>query len=209
MWRHINQLIANRSKTTDIPCIMENDKILLNEKDMAEVFNNYFSNIGYNLSSRIPQTRINNQEFIEPVAPEFKFKHILPDEVTAVIRKLISSQASGLDKILAKILKDSSYVTVCYLTNIFNCSLFRGIFPNDLKIAKVMLIYKFGNKEECENYRPISVLSVVAKVFEKLLVGQLSHYLEKNLYLYQVSGRVYKGAFDCSLSARHYKFLGN
>lgn len=60
MWRHINQLIVKRSKTTDIPYIMENDKIFLNEKDMAEVFNNYFSNIGYNLSSRIPQTRINN-----------------------------------------------------------------------------------------------------------------------------------------------------
>ena len=72
----------------------------------------------------LDQTRINIEKFLEPVAAEFKFKHISPDEVTTVIRKLNSSRACGLDKIPAKILKDSSDVTVYYLTNIFSCSLF-------------------------------------------------------------------------------------
>ena len=60
-----------------------------------------------------------------------------------------------------------------------------GIFPNVLKIAKVIPIFKSGNVQLCSNYRPISVLSVFSKVFEKLVHKRLISYLEKNKILYQ------------------------
>ena len=88
-----------------------------------------------------------------------------------------SSKAAGLDKIPARLLKDSSVVIVPYLTNIFNLSLCRGIFPDDWKQARISPIFKSGDKEDCSNYRPISVLSVVFKLFEKLLYEQLDTYL--------------------------------
>ncbi len=69
------------------------------------------------------------------------------------------------------------------MTYIFNCSLLSGIFPDDWKLARVSPIYKSGDKQECGNYRPISVLSVVAKIFEQLVCGQLNHYLKEKQIL--------------------------
>ena len=90
------------------------------------------------------------------------------------------SKAIGHDRILPKLLKDSAHVTTSSLTTIFNKSIMTGIFPDDLKIAIISLIHKSGCKMECNKYRSISVLSAVAKLFEKLILNQLSGYLETN-----------------------------
>ena len=100
-------------------------------------------------------------------------------EVESVLKKLKASKSSGQDKISIKLLKDSTDVSLTYLTHIYNCSLLSCIFADEWKLARVSPIYKFGDKQECENYRPISVLSVAAKIFEKLVCGQLDCYLKK------------------------------
>ena len=82
-----------------------------------------------------------------------------------------------------KILKDANEVRVAYLTYIFNCSLYSRIFPDEWEIARVSPVYKSGGNEMCGNYRPISVLSVTAKLFEKLVCDQLNCYLRENQIL--------------------------
>ena len=76
--------------------------------------------------------------------------------------------------------KRDRYVVAPSLTLIFNASLSNGIFPHDFKIARVSPIHKSGNKEERGNYRPISILSKIAKLFEKLACSQLNIFLTKN-----------------------------
>ena len=66
------------------------------------------------------------------------------------------------------------------LTGIFNCCTLMNIFPDDLKAAKVVPIFKAGSKDDPGNYRPISILSSVARVFEKLIYDQLYHYFNSN-----------------------------
>ena len=76
-----------------------------------------------------------------------------------------SSKAMDYDRISPELLKDSVCVITSSLTYIFNQSLLTGVFPNDLKVAIISPIFKSESKLECNNYRPISALSVVAKVF--------------------------------------------
>ena len=98
----------------------------------------------------------------------------------SVFTEIKTKKSPGLDGISIRLLKDASNIVAGPLVNIFNVSLQRAIFPNDWKLAKVTPIFKEGNKADCENYRPISVISAVAKLFEKLVYLQLSSFLRLN-----------------------------
>ncbi len=102
-------------------------------------------------------------------------------------------KSCGQDKIPSTLLKDSCEISAYYLTFIYNCSLATGIFPDDWKVARISPIYKSGDKQECGNYRPISVLSVAAKVFEKLMSDQLNGYLRKENILTKSQSGFRKG----------------
>ena len=90
------------------------------------------------------------------------------------------SKAAGPDKINAKLVKDSAEVICSTLTKIFNRSLQQDIFPEELKTAFVSPIYKNGDKSDCSNYRPISILSTIAKILEKTVYNQLISYINEN-----------------------------
>ena len=71
------------------------------------------------------------------------------------------------------------------LMHIFNLSLEKGIFPDDLKIARVTLIFKAGDESEMRNYRPISVLPCFSKILERITYNRLFNYLTANEILYK------------------------
>ena len=96
-----------------------------------------------------------------------------------------SSNATGLDEIPAKYLKDGSSVISKLLTHIINLSIPTGSIPDDLKMARIVPLYKKNSKTHVGNYRPISVLSVISNVFEKVVFMQLSDYLSENRLLYE------------------------
>ena len=91
-----------------------------------------------------------------------------------------TSKSAGHDRIPGKLLRDAAEVIAPSLTAIFNASINTGIFLEDFKIAIISPIHKAGSKTDCDNYRPISVLSSVAKIYEKLVTEQLEIYLETN-----------------------------
>ena len=85
-----------------------------------------------------------------------------------------------IDKISVKLIQAAGKTILKSLKNIFNLSLNTGIFPDDWKIARVTPIYKSENKTDCGNYRPISIISNVAQVFEKVIYSQLITILNEN-----------------------------
>ncbi len=99
---------------------------------------------------------------------------------TYEIDKTKVKKSAGLDKISNKLLKSAGEIIINSLTFIFNLSINTGTFPDELKYAKVTPIYKSEDRKDCSNYRPISVISAVAKVFEKLVYKQLSQYFDDN-----------------------------
>ena len=115
----------------------------------------------------------------------FQFKTVTPKDVSDTIRILKPTSSSGHDDISTKLLKQISDVITPTLTLITNQSLCTGIFPEKLKIAKVIPLYKKDNPHIFDNYRPISLLPSASKVIEKLVFKQLYDYFLSNELIYK------------------------
>ena len=108
---------------------------------------------------------------------------------SAIYQKLNKSKGAGLDKIPTRINHECSNLISPYITIIFNLSLSTGISPDDWKSAKVPPIFKQGDKRGMINFRPISVISAIARVFERIVYNQLFSYLnEHNILSHHQSG---------------------
>ena len=122
----------------------------------------------------------------------FYFRNINIDEVLKALEKLkTSTKSTGHDIIPVKLnLKDACDVVAPFLVNYF---LRHGIFPDELKTAKINPIHKSGDKKICSNYRPISIFSIAAKLFEKLVCTQLNYFLIENNVLSSSQSGFQKG----------------
>ena len=106
------------------------------------------------------------------------------DAINKIIYNLPPKSSSGCDGISTKLLKVIAPVIIKPLTLLINQVLITGTFPDKLKIAKVIPIFKKGDPSLFENYRPISLLPAISKVLEKIIALQLSSYFEKNKLLF-------------------------
>ena len=106
------------------------------------------------------------------------------DAINKIIYHLPPKSSSGCDGISTKLLKVIAPVIIKPLTLLINQVLNTGTFPDKLKIAKVIPIFKKGDPSLFENYRPISLLPAISKVLEKIIALQLSSYFEKNKLLF-------------------------
>ena len=112
----------------------------------------------------------------------FEIKYITPYEVRKIIDKLDSGKASGLDGIGPKILKHCGDVITPYIAYIINACIDQCIFPDKLKEARVLPIYKSGYKEDPNNYRPISILPTLSKNLWTAYSNSYAHFFWKYRY---------------------------
>lgn len=145
--------------------------------------NSYFSNIGKKLASKIIHASVT-----ETTVPKLTYSQlnsmVLPgvseQEVIDVIRGLRGDCASGWDGIPPKLFKLACPALAPVITYVCNLAIESGKFPNSLKKAIVHPIYKSGDRDSVNNYRPISVLPTLSKVLEKILNKALSGFLDSN-----------------------------
>ena len=90
------------------------------------------------------------------------------------LQRLDGSKATGLDAIPSRFLRDAAEIITPSITHIVNKSIEQGQFPNDLKIARVIPLYKKGSKQDPGNYRPVSILSSLSKILLILILIRLS-----------------------------------
>ena len=112
--------------------------------------------------------------------PEFSFRPVTRKELYNVIDNLPKHKSPGPGYIPAWALKDSKLSIGTHIQFVVNECINKNTFPNILKTAHVTPVYKKGNRLEPENYRPISVTPTLAKIFERLLLEQLTHHLTLN-----------------------------
>ena len=114
----------------------------------------------------------------------FNFENIDEDTVRKTIQTLPSKISCGLDGISSKLIKIIEPAIIKPLTLLINQVLNTGIFPDELKIAKVIPIFKKDDPTLLKNYRPISLLSTLSKVIEKIIFTQLSLYFNENKLIF-------------------------
>jgi len=154
----------------------------------STLFNEYFSKIGRTLSNNIDRRShdsIHKFRTLKMSARTFFMNPFSADEVASTIRNLNEGKSPGFDKVGATLVKKCCATLSLILTKIFNGCVSLGIYPDGMKVARVVPILKSGCKKEFSNYRPISILPVLNKIFEKLIYVRLVSFLECQSFFYQ------------------------
>ena len=151
------------------------------------LLNNYFSEIGQKLAANIKLTNSANirssTSFITQRCTSFYLRPITESDILKYIRQLNPSKSTGVDGIPIKYIAMSALIIAPVLTRLYNSCISTGTYPRILKIGQIVPIHKDDAKDQCCNYRPISLLSSFSKIFEKCLYERIYYYLNKNKIL--------------------------
>lgn len=189
-WNVINGIRGIKSQ--EISQVKINGNIVLTNCEptrVAEEFNVYFNKVPEKLLSK---NKFNLEEAmgdidVNDLIPVHKNKkksgyletlQLTESDIEKAIMNLKNKKSVGHDGISAYVVKQLPKLFAKILTPLLNESLKQGIFPDILKIAEIVPVYKDGEKECIENYRPISLLSVFAKIFENCVYEKMNNYLE-------------------------------
>ena len=168
-WGVLNEILNRSKKSSLCGSLLINDCLTSDKNQIAEHFNQYFSNIGTTLAQNIPNSTRNFSDFLSGHYPDsLFFSPVGIEEILRSIRSL-NPTSSGNDGISGKIMKLCAPVIAYPLSEIFNNCLNLGYFPDSLKIAKVIPLHKANDPTLASNYRPISLLNCFGKLFEKLI----------------------------------------
>ena len=185
LWSFINRKIdkINRKKPIkQIKIDPDSDIKITNEKDIANIFNDFFINIGPDMANKIPAiTNIINYHIDPNSNPNTIFLRLTCEsEVLKIIHSLNSNKSAGIDQISAKVIEHIAVHIAKPLVPIVNKCLETAIFPDHLKKAEVVPIYKSGDDNLPTNFRPISLISNFAKIFEKIIKSRFENFLAVN-----------------------------
>ena len=190
-WTIIKEVINKNKSKSNCSRFRVNNKITTNKSEISNGFNSFFVNVGPSLASKIPSDNRCPSEFMNTyIIEDFIMNGVNADEVIKIIKNL-KEGSSGWDDISASIVKKTYNSFIAPITHILDISIKNGIFPNELKIARVIPLFKSGDNMLFSNYRPVSVLPVFSKILERLMYNRLLKFINEHdiLYKYQFGFR--------------------
>ena len=176
----VKLFFSDTSKTVNNIILSDNDKMLKDEKKVAKTLNDYFTNLTKKLKLK-PITfndTVNSFENHDSIGKikgsykdelSFEFKQFTTNELLKIIKELPSNKAIVLNDIPIKIIRKLAHVYSSKLTQILNHCVSTASFPDLLKYADMIPVFKKGDATDKENYRPIRTLPDFSKIFEKLI----------------------------------------
>ena len=185
-WNLANTLMGRENKKSGITFFPGCNS----DKDIAETFSNHYNTVATNIASKIQAEKSSSlkppSHFLPKERPTTKmtFQEVYPSEIAKILDKMENKTSYGKDLFSNKVLKyikEEIKVPVCHLINL---SLKLDFVPNSWKVAKVVPIHKSKSRNECVNFRNVSLLSTFSKILERVVVKQVNYYLESNHILY-------------------------
>ncbi len=155
----------------DLPSqFTHNGQEIKDKKKIAQQFNNFFSKIGQHISDDVPQSPIHYTEYLRHRnIHSFFLDPVAYQDIIDITVKFKTKSSMDCNNVSSKLMKATIKNTAHPLTHLFNLSLVSGIVPDDMKISKVVPIFKSGDKTKFTNYRPISILPTFSKILEKIV----------------------------------------
>ncbi|MEO1917916.1 MAG: reverse transcriptase family protein, partial [Candidatus Thioglobus sp.] len=173
-WKIINR-VMNKCSAPKIPPILVNNIFVLKCSEKAKLFNDFFSKqcMPNVTSSVLPPLNLLTDKKIDYITIQY-------EEIISLIRNLNPNKATGSDGISGQMLLLCDNSVVLPLKIIFQNILVTSTYPDLWKLANVTPIFKKGDKQLIKNYRPISLLPICGKIFEKIVFNNLYSYLNVN-----------------------------
>ena len=190
MWAMMGPMLnPKKSKQSfRIAKIVDSSKrVWTSDTDIANTLNNFFCSIGSTINGSVEPTSTHFSTFLKNFNENsFFLKEATCDEVLLEIRQLKPGKSPGVDGIKPELIKQCYEILVNPLTHIYNVSFLTGVFPDIWKVAKVIPIFKKGDRSNVDNYRPISLLSCFEKILERLMYNRMTDFLKKHKILYKL-----------------------
>ena len=196
VWKSIRSLVNLKpGKKSSIKLMDDQQNIISDSKTIANIFNDHFSTLGAKVQDKIPQQEgsyssylrkklPNGKSAINPDGHTFFLSPTKPEEISKIIDCLNPNKSTGPNGIPVFILKSFKDFFSFWLSKLINLCYENGEFPELLKLAKVIPLHKKESILNYLNYRPISLLSVFSKIYEKTIYGRVYSYLVKNNLIY-------------------------
>lgn len=196
-----------QKKSNTIIQIEDNGTKIQNEHLISSSFNDHFSKVGLKLSESItePPLEAASQRRIQAEFPLI-LTDVTPEEVTLAAKRLKNKTSFGLDGVSNKLIKSCIQHISLPLARIATDSFNQGMFPNSLKQVTVTPIFKGGDSNKVDSYRPITKVSSFSKILELLFLNRLKPFLEINQILTFrqfgfVEGKSTNEAMSCFISS--------
>ena len=220
-------MFSNKSINSDKIKLIENNDIISENKDIADIFNKFFANIVKDMNITMDQENISTDqkhlnETEDPITiaieryknhPSilaistksntngiFSFKNVTFEEIENELTKLDMQKASQDTDIPTKIVKENADIVGDFIYQNFNNAIASSVFPVNLKNANITPIHKKDSRETVSNYRPVSILPNLSKIYEKCMYKQISEFFENVLSKYQCGFRKGFSSQQCLLA---------
>ena len=187
VWTGIRDIISMKSSnSTPNISISVGNNVTTNTETVTNWFNDFFTSIADNIRSKMPPTYNHFSRFLGTPNPHSIFlAPTTPEEIAKVIGSFSTSKSSGPNSIPVKVLKLLKLDISEPISTLINRSFSAGVFPSALKVSKVIPVFKNkGSPLEVSNYRPISLLSNIEKIYEKVMYTRLMDFLNRFKQIY-------------------------
>jgi exonuclease III len=198
-WKNVKPLISNKYRGEDNITLMEKGDIVSNTQNVCDIMNHYFVNMAKDIGNQDSSQAILCEDNIDDILVEyekhdsitfikdnqldnglnFDFQGIKTEIMHEELLMINVKKSSGFDNMPPKLLKYGAHSLSHQLTFLVNKSIETCVFPDAAKKADITPIFKKNNNLDKSNYRPVSILSSLSKIFERMLVNQLSSYFEE------------------------------
>ena len=175
-WWYTVKQVLGYGPDSDIPNIVtDDDDIISDNVGKAEEFNKFFLS-----HSNIDDSQADVPNVTDECQSSLSSIQTTPDEVYELLKCIDPSKSTGPDNVNPRLLKETALSIAPSLSKLFNISLNRGEFPSNWKRANVIPIHKKNSRSKTDNYRPISLLSCVGKILEKIVFKYMFNYFREN-----------------------------